>query len=318
MLTEKQIEERRRGLGGSDSAVILGASPFVTLQDLWADKMGLTAPAPPNAAMERGTYLERVAAEKYERDTGRKLKEVKRTLYYRKNKLFFGHIDRRIVGDSRGDGPLEIKCPGLRTFARVKAEGLPAYYQVQAQHYMMVTGADWGSIAVFNAERWEVFWVDIERDEELIQLIQEEGEKFWRNHVLTGIAPDPGSVAPPPEADLPPIPSGAGQLVKLDSSEWAAAVEELRMAKELKAATEEIEKAAREKVINLFQQTGATAIEGGGARIYFQEQRARTSFDLKGFSKAHPELKEEIERYQRRTSPFKVLRPYFFGEKQIE
>ena len=36
---EEWLEYRRRGIGGSDAAAILGVSPFATARDLYYDKL---------------------------------------------------------------------------------------------------------------------------------------------------------------------------------------------------------------------------------------------------------------------------------------
>lgn len=316
MLTKEQIETRKRGLGGSDSAIILGASPFATVADLWADKMGISEPIAPTAAMERGTYLEPVAAQKYASMTSRKLQNANKTIFFKKNRLFFAHIDRKIVGEPSGAAPLEIKCPGLRVFAQARREGLPAYYQVQAQHYMMVMGAAWASIAVFNAEQWEMFYVDVERDDDIIEMIRSEGERFWRMHIETGIPPTV-EATPLAKVDLPPLETDQ-KMVRIDHDEFAQAVYQLREAQQLKAAVEAMENDAKAKIIKTITEHNATAVEGAGARIYYHQHAGRSSFDMKSFQKAHPELKDEIAKFQKQGKPYFSLRPYWLNDKQLE
>lgn len=40
MITDKQREQRRRYIGGSDMAAILGVDPWKTQVDLWLEKTG--------------------------------------------------------------------------------------------------------------------------------------------------------------------------------------------------------------------------------------------------------------------------------------
>ena len=41
-LTEKDwLDYRRKGIGGSDVAAIMGVSPFATIRDLYNDKVGI-------------------------------------------------------------------------------------------------------------------------------------------------------------------------------------------------------------------------------------------------------------------------------------
>jgi putative phage-type endonuclease len=52
------LTARRHGIGGSDIGAILGASPWTTPLDVWADKTGLTEPQPASPAMKVGNALE--------------------------------------------------------------------------------------------------------------------------------------------------------------------------------------------------------------------------------------------------------------------
>ena len=42
---EEWLAYRRRGIGGSDAAAVLGISPFMTGRDLYYDKLGISAAA---------------------------------------------------------------------------------------------------------------------------------------------------------------------------------------------------------------------------------------------------------------------------------
>ena len=41
---EEWLAYRRKGIGGSDVAAVLGVSPFRTARDLYYDKLGIAAP----------------------------------------------------------------------------------------------------------------------------------------------------------------------------------------------------------------------------------------------------------------------------------
>lgn len=44
-MTEKEwLEERKKGIGGSDAATILGLNPYKSNIDLWAEKTGKKEP----------------------------------------------------------------------------------------------------------------------------------------------------------------------------------------------------------------------------------------------------------------------------------
>lgn len=301
----KWLEERRKGIGGSDSPVILGVSPFKTPLDLWQEKRGEGRDEPPTPAMQRGTHLESLIAQIYSGKTGRKLRRSRQILRHKDHDWMIANIDRHIVADNgSGPGILEIKCPGLSVFAKCRREGLPNYYTVQLQHYLEVRGWDWGSFAVFNAERWELLWFDVRKDPELIAVIVEKDREFWEK-VLSGEMPAPDEG---PVIDLPP--SEPSELVTMDSPAWKDAVERLREAKEIKAEAESYEEAVKQEILGLMGD--AQVAEGSGARIYHRFQEGRKTLDAKALKAAHPDI--DYSRFEKTGRPYRSFRPYFIKE----
>ena len=73
------LELRKKGLGGSDAAAVLGISPFRTARDLYYDKLGIvTTDDQANwVALEVGTLLEPLVARIFEAKTGLKVYQRK-------------------------------------------------------------------------------------------------------------------------------------------------------------------------------------------------------------------------------------------------
>src|SRR5262245_42032680 len=69
------LEARRSGLGSSDAAAILGASPFASPLDVYLAKLGL-AESEQTEAMRFGQLLEPIVIAEYERETGRTLAPI--------------------------------------------------------------------------------------------------------------------------------------------------------------------------------------------------------------------------------------------------
>ena len=69
---DEWLKYRRLGIGGSDSAAILGISPFRTARDLYYDKLNIvTADDEGNwVAMEMGNLLEPLVARIFAKKTG--------------------------------------------------------------------------------------------------------------------------------------------------------------------------------------------------------------------------------------------------------
>ena len=72
---EQWLEYRRKGIGGSDTAAILGISPFRTGRDLYYDKLNIvTADDNENwVQLEVGTLLEPLVAKIFAHKTGYKI-----------------------------------------------------------------------------------------------------------------------------------------------------------------------------------------------------------------------------------------------------
>ncbi len=95
--------------------------------------------------------------------------------------------DALIHDREKGWGVLEVKTTRM---ADAWKEGVPEYVNIQLQHYLAVTGLQWGAVAVLiNGS--EDGHVDVERDEQLIERIRTETADMWRRIVEND----------PPEAD---------------------------------------------------------------------------------------------------------------------
>lgn len=289
------LRERRTGLGGSDAAAVLGLNPYRSPMDVYLDKTGQTPlDEGPTAAMERGRVLEPVAADLYAAQTGRKIRRQPMRRH-QQHEWMIGNVDRQILsGEDRPTGVLEIKCPGLRTLATIKAHGLPDRYVVQLQHYLGVYGYEWGSFCLFNAESWQLIHFDLEAEPDLIGEIIERERTFWIRHVLAGLPPEEGETK---QLEIPEVP---GEIRVMDSAEARQAAEELAEARTLKAAAAELEDAAKERMQGLMEAEGADAAEiPGAARIYWRSHE-RTSFDKKALAAAHPEI--DLSQYEKISS----------------
>jgi len=63
-------EHRRTHRNASETATVLGLSPWQTAYQLWAEKTGRTEPAPATEVMAHGTRMEPRARAAYEARTG--------------------------------------------------------------------------------------------------------------------------------------------------------------------------------------------------------------------------------------------------------
>lgn len=265
MLDKEQfLAERAKGLGGSDSPVVLGVSRWKTRYQLWLEKTGQAEEQEPNAAMLRGIQLERIALDMYNPPTGTELRSASDYRLFKTHSDFpfiTGHPDAFEFEDDFGkNGIIEVKCPASFVLREHLGSGVPDEYLIQIQHYMLLYGSKYGKFVLLDYNDWKVHVIEVEPLPEVQDIIVRECIKFW-GYVENGIAPD--EVLP---GDLEEIPSVKGAVIQNNDPEWAIAVDDYRNAKELSRSSEEIEDMAKQQLIELMDDNDA--MEGAGFRCY--------------------------------------------------
>lgn len=187
MPREQWLELRKKGIGGSDSAAIVGLDRYRSPFDVYADKLGLKPEQPDNEAMRQGRDLEQYVAERFMEATGKKVRQRNAILQHPEHHWMLANIDRRVVGENAG---FEAKTTSVLNRTKFAQGEFPPNYYVQCVHYMAVTGADRWYLGVLVLNKaFHVF--TIERDEAEINALIEAEKDFWENHVLKQIPPAP-------------------------------------------------------------------------------------------------------------------------------
>lgn len=173
------LAARSRGIGGSDAAAIAGLNPWRSPIQVYMEKTGQSPDEDvASEAAYWGTVLEDVIAQEFSRRTGLKVARVNAILQHPGHAWMIGNLDRRIVGAPEGPGVLE--CKTASAYARDDWEGdkVPPHYMIQVQHYLAVTGWQYGYLALLMGGR-DFRIIRIERDEELIGHLIEIEAEFW-------------------------------------------------------------------------------------------------------------------------------------------
>ena len=187
MPREKWLELRKKGIGGSDAAAIVGLDRYRSPFDVYADKLGLRPEIPDNEAMRQGRDLEQYVSERFMEATGKKVRRRNAILQHPEHHWMLANIDRWVVGENAG---LECKTTSILNSTKFSQGEFQPNYYVQCVHYMAVTGAERWYLAVLVLNKsFHVF--TIERDEAEIQALIETEKDFWENHVLKQIPPTP-------------------------------------------------------------------------------------------------------------------------------
>lgn len=180
------LNERKKGIGGSDVAAILGLSKWSTPYQVYADKRGEAEDKPGNVDMLIGTMLEPWLFEEYKRVEGADIQKIDKILYDKEYPFLFANVDGlredRVVEFKTARDDSEWGQPGT--------DQIPGAYLLQTQHYMRVTQKPLCDLGVLfkNSRVPELVIYRIERDDELLGMVIPKLVEFW-NCVVEGVAP---------------------------------------------------------------------------------------------------------------------------------
>ena len=185
---EEWLAERNKGIGGSDIATILGLNKWKSPLQLFLEKTGkvVAEDLSDKEVIYWGNVLEDVVAKEFERRTGKKVR--KRNVMFCDDKYPYmrANVDREVVGEN---AVLECKTTDKRNADQWVDDQVPANYILQCQWYMMIRGYEKAYIACLIGGNQFVF-KEIERDEELIEIIKGKAVEFWETNVLGDVEPD--------------------------------------------------------------------------------------------------------------------------------
>lgn len=190
MLTPEMLEARKKGIGGSDVAAILGLSKWQTAHGLYLEKRSEI----PDEAQESteiqhwGNVLEDVVAKEFERQNDLKVRKRHQHFTHKEHPFLMANIDRSVDGIK---AVLECKTAGqfmASEWGESGSDQFPDYYRVQLIHYMNVLGYGQGYLGVLiGGNQYRQYY--IEQDRELSEMIIQHCVEFW-DRVENGNPPD--------------------------------------------------------------------------------------------------------------------------------
>ncbi len=171
--TKIWLEWRRNMIMASDSSILLGISPYKTIQELYHEKIhkyeSVCTPI-----MQRGKDLEPIALEKFEKETGLILfpaVAVHDTIEWMAASFDGVTICR--------DAIVEIKCNGKKNHELSLKGKIPNFHNCQVQHQIEVSGLDFAYYYSFDGENGVI--IEVKRDQEFIDIMLEKEREFWNS-----------------------------------------------------------------------------------------------------------------------------------------
>lgn len=193
---EEWLNWRRKGIGGSDAATIIGVSPFATARDLYYDKLNIVSYDDEEnnwVQKEIGHLLEDLVAKIFSKKTGYPVYQVKKMFYHPHYPYMLADVDYFVRLPDGQTAILEIKTTNYNATGNWWLEGkesVPVNYEIQGRHYMAVTNIDkvYYCCLYGNTEE-EVIIRSIDRDQGYEELIITLEGDFWENNVLAQVPP---------------------------------------------------------------------------------------------------------------------------------
>lgn len=174
MSREDWLRERKKGVGGSDAAAILGMNRYRSAYDVYADKIDIAPDMADNEAMRQGRDLEEYVAKRFSEATGKRVRRENSILLNPAYPFARANIDRAVVGEKAG---LECKTTSVLNLKRYKNGDFPEEYYTQCMHYLMVTGYErWYLAVLVFGNDFKIFTID--RDEDEINALADAEEAF--------------------------------------------------------------------------------------------------------------------------------------------
>src|SRR5574343_982245 len=169
-------EERRKGIGGSDVAAILGISPWKSDYQVYLEKIGEAGPKKQNDAMSYGLLVEPVIRQWYTNETANVFIIPHGPIASKKYPWMRATLD----GVTRAPRVIEIKTArSSQDWGEPGTDEIPDYYAAQVHHYMVVTEIPVCDVVVSFAGSMPVIY-SVEWDQEIADMLIEREADFWR------------------------------------------------------------------------------------------------------------------------------------------
>ncbi|WP_243546176.1 YqaJ viral recombinase family protein [Pseudodesulfovibrio tunisiensis] len=187
------LEARKKGIGGSDAASVLGLNPWKSNVALWEEKTGRAEAEDisDRECVRYGVACEPLMREMFKLDFPefRVEHEENSIIQHPKYPQLQASLDGQLRDQTGRLGILEIKTTTLNSRADRQQwkNAVPQNYFIQLLHYMLVTGAEFAILKARLRSEWGELWITekhyrferADHEEDLAYLLEKE-LAFWR------------------------------------------------------------------------------------------------------------------------------------------
>lgn len=307
------LQNRRRGVGGSDVAAILGVSPWRSAWDVWADKTGRLPldDSDETPAQRRGRLLEQPVADWYAEDTGYAVRQSAVDSIEGDEPWQLASPDRIVqnVGTQWG---LECKTArsdfgwgesGQTVTSSTAAEVMPVSYALQVAWYLEVVDYDRWDVAVLIMGTDDLRRYTVTRDRDFGARLVKKIGRWWERHVVQGEAPPIEGTDAAAAWLVNTYPAPKDPLREVEGDEETL-LRDLREAEDVYKAAEKAKKDAEARVKQAIGDARGLFCDGLG-RVLWTTSKPRELFDKAALKRDHPDI---AAKYTKQGEPTRSLR----------
>lgn len=295
------LEERRKGICGTDVAAILGIDEYRCALDVWQDKRGMLPDREPNEAMKQGIEFEDYIARRFQEASGIEISDICHNIGSKQYPWALCNPDRWIVSENAG---LECKFTSPYNADKFSDTEFPKRYYTQCVHNMAVTGADHWYLAVLIACK-EFRWYKIERNQEEIDALMEFERNFYENYLQKDILPDVDNSELTTKA-LGRMFINHDNLDYAELPELKSVCQRIDVIKNSIKELESEEEALRQEIMREMETVSSANVDGE-YKLLYRTGKTR-SFDRALFEKKYPEVFGDKDLWQEKESRVLTVR----------
>ena len=300
---EDWLRERKKGIGGSDVACVLGLSKYKSAFALYNEKKSEELEDFDNEAMRVGRDLEEYVASRFTELSGIKVRHENAILINEDFPFIRANVDRLCVGVKAG---LECKTASTWNAKNFGKGEFPVNYYAQCVAYMAVTGLpDWYLAVLVMGKEFKVYKLTKDKDcdcpewcecavyvgADEIEALVEACRDFWCEHIEKNVPPAVFN-SNDDEAITEACNPDSGQ--EIDMTGYLDKLTELT---DLKRQIDELtaQKKQLEGEIKMFMGDCGKGY-ADGYKVSFTKQ-SRTTYDVRRFIEDNPKI--DLEPYKK-------------------